>query len=222
MPLLPWTGHLTIEWDNHVWTDVDAHTSRWDRHIRIHRGTHRKMGCNTDAVDTGRWGSETHTRQMVVAPRLVLMLPQRDNHVRIRTLTRAWTLTRADATRVDNSRTPAFSFQTQNTHELDCQTSHGWCFCGTIWLHADECSAGPCWQSCANDVNNWVAFACLKFIWAVHMPKDPRRSKRSSHVKTSLSSHLLPAPIPGSQILAPAWVSHLHARSHASVPIDRN
>ena len=77
MPLLPWPGSLTIEWDNHVWTDVDAHTSRWDRHIRIHRGTHRKMGCNTDAVDTGRWGSETHTRQMVVAPRLVLMLPQR-------------------------------------------------------------------------------------------------------------------------------------------------
>ena len=115
-----------------MWTDVDAHTSRWDRHIRIHRGTHRKMGCNTDAVDTGRWGSETHTRQMVVAPRLVLMLPQRDNHVLIRTLTRA------DATRVDNSRTPAFSFQTQNTHKLDCQTSHGRCFCGTIWLHADD------------------------------------------------------------------------------------
>ena len=51
--------------------------------------------------------------------------PTADNHVLIRPLTRAWTLTRADATRVDNSRTPAFSFQTQNTHELDCQTSHG-------------------------------------------------------------------------------------------------
>ena len=39
-----------------MWADVDAHTSRWDRHIRIHRGTHRKVGCNTDAVADRQMG----------------------------------------------------------------------------------------------------------------------------------------------------------------------
>ena len=60
-------------------------------------------------------------------------------------------------------------------------------------LHADKCSAGLFWQSCANDIDIWDSLASFNFIWEVDS-----HTKGSKTFKAQLpcrdQSELPPAP----------------------------